>query len=52
MVYRTGYPSVASFYDVFHLNASLSDVSIDATGNFGDYITVVYGSTFRMFRQY
>jgi hypothetical protein len=52
MVYRTGYPAVASFYDVFHLNAKYDDLIIDATGNFGDYVTVAYGSILMMFRQY
>lgn len=52
MVYRTGYPAVSSFYDVFHLNAKYDDLIIDATGNFGDYVTVAFGSKLMMFRQY
>ena len=52
MVYRTGYPSVSSFYDVFHLNLKLDDVKIDATGSFGDYVTVAYMNKLFMFRQY
>jgi hypothetical protein len=52
MVYRTGLPAVSSLYDVFQLNLSYDDVLIDATGVFGDYVAVAYGSTLMMFRQY
>lgn len=52
LVYKTGLPAVASLYDVFNLNLNYDDILIDATGNFGDYITVVYGSILTMFRQY
>lgn len=52
LVYRTGYPSVASFYDVFNINARYDDMLIDATGVFGDYVTVALGSMLLMFRQY
>lgn len=52
MVYRTGYPAVSSFYDVFQLNSNFQDVLIDATGNFGDYIAVTNGTDLIMFRQY
>lgn len=52
MVYRTGGPAVASLYDVFHLNQKYDDVLIDATGNFGDYVAVAFGSILMMFRQY
>jgi hypothetical protein len=52
MVYRTGLPSIASLYDVFHLNQKYDDVLIDATGVFGDYVAVAYGSILMMFRQY
>ncbi len=52
MVYRTGYPSAASFYDVFHLNAKYDDLIVEVTGNFGDYVTVAYQSKLMMFRQY
>lgn len=35
MVYRAGYPAVASLYDVFHLWGSYNgDALIDVTGNF------------------
>ena len=52
MVYRSGYPSVSSFYDVFHLNVRHDEVLIDATGSFGDYVTVAWGNKITMFRQY
>ena len=52
LVYRAGFPSVASFYDVFHINGKYDDMLIDATGNFADYISVVMGSILMMFRQY
>ena len=52
LVYRTGYPAVSSLYDVFHLNLRYDDLLIDATGNFGDYIAVAWGSVLDMFRQY
>jgi len=28
MVYRSGFPAVASFYDVFHLNATYEDLQL------------------------
>lgn len=52
LVYKTGLPSVASLYDVFHFNLPYEDVLIDATGVFGDYVAVTYGSVLAMFRQY
>lgn len=52
LVYRTGYPSVAAFYDVFHINGKYDDMLIDATGVFGDYVSVALGSMLLMFRQY
>jgi len=52
LVYRTGYPSVAAFYDVFNINAKYDDMLIDATGAFGDYVSVALGSMLLMFRQY
>ena len=52
LVYRTGYPAVSSLYDVFHLNLRYDELHIDATGNFGDYIAVAWGSVLSMFRQY
>jgi hypothetical protein len=52
LVYKTGLPASTSLYDVFNLNLNYDDVMIDATGNFGDYITVTYGSIVLMFRQY
>ena len=51
-MYRTGYPAVSCFYDVFHLNLRYDDVMIDATGSFGDYVTVAYTNKIMMFRQY
>ena len=44
LVYRTGFPAVSAFYDVFHVNGKYTDMLIDATGNFGDYIAVTLGS--------
>jgi hypothetical protein len=52
MVYRTGLPAVSSLYDVFHLNQKYDDILIDATGSFGDYVAVAFGSILMMFRQY
>lgn len=52
LVYRTGYPAVASFYDVFELFFNYNDMLIDATGAFGDYVSVAVGSMLVMFRQY
>lgn len=52
MVYRSGYPAVSSLYDVFHLNQKYDDILIDATGSFGDYVAVAFGSILTMFRQY
>ena len=52
MVYRSGYPSVSSFYDVFHFNAKYDDFLLEVTGNFGDYVTCVFGNKIMMFRQY
>lgn len=52
MVYRTGLPAVSSLYDVFQLNQKYDDILIDATGSFGDYVTVCFGSILMMFRQY
>lgn len=52
LVYKTGLPEVASLYDVFHLNQKYDDVLIDATGSFGDYVAVAYGSILTIFRQY
>lgn len=52
LVYRTGFPAVSSFYDVFHINGKYSDMLIDATGAFGDYVTVTLGSMLIIFRQY
>lgn len=52
MVYRTGLPAVSSLYDVFHLEGKYDDLLIDATGNFGDYVAVAYGTVLMMFRQY
>lgn len=52
MVYRTGLPSIASLYDVFHLNRKFDEILIDATGVFGDYVAVAYGAILTMFRQY
>ena len=52
MVYRTGYPAVSSLYDVFHLYQKYDDILIDATGSFGDYVAVAFGSILTMFRQY
>ena len=52
MVYRTGYPAVSAFYDVYHLNLRNDDLFIDATGSFGDYITCAYHNKLFMFRQY
>lgn len=52
MVYRTGYPAVSSLYDVFHLYQRYDDILIDATGSFGDYVAVAFGSILTMFRQY
>lgn len=51
-MYRTGYPAVASFYDVFNVFFKYDDMLIDATGVFGDYVTVAVGSMLVMFRQY
>ena len=52
LVYRTGYPAVASLYDVFHINGRYDDMLISATGSFGDYVSVTMNSIFMMFRQY
>jgi hypothetical protein len=52
LVYRSGYPAVASFYDVFNVFFNYDDMLIDATGNFGDYIGIAVGSMLVMFRQY
>ena len=52
LVYRAGLPSVAVFYDVFHINGKYEDMLIDATGRFGDYVSVTMGSILMMFRQY
>lgn len=52
LVYRSGFPAVACFYDVFHLNLKYDEVLIDATGVFGDYVAVAFGSILTMFRQY
>jgi len=52
MVYRSGFPTVSSFYDVFHLNATYEDMLLEVTGNFGDYVTCAYGSNLKIFRQY
>lgn len=52
LVYRTQYPAAAAFYDVFHLNMPYQDLIIDATGSFGDYVTVADESNLTMFRQY
>ena len=52
LVYRAGLPSVAVLYDVFHINGKYEDMLIDATGRFGDYVSVTMGSILMMFRQY
>ena len=52
MVYRSGLPAVASFYDVFHLNAQYDDLLLEVTGSFGDYVACAFGSKLMMFRQY
>jgi hypothetical protein len=52
MVYRVGYPAVSTLYDVFHLYQKYDDILIDATGSFGDYVAVAFGSILMMFRQY
>lgn len=52
LVYRAGYPAVASFYDVFNIYMRFDDMLIDATGVFGDYVSVTLGSMLMMFRQY
>ena len=52
MVYRAGFPACASLYDVFNVGMKFSDMLIDATGAFGDYVSVTLGSIFQMFRQY
>jgi hypothetical protein len=52
LVYRSGYPAVASFYDVFNVYFKYDDMLIDATGAFGDYIAVAVSSMLFMFRQY
>lgn len=52
LVYRAGLPASAVFYDVFHINGKYEDMLIDATGNFGDYVSVTLGSMLLMFRQY
>lgn len=52
LVYRTGFPAVASFYDVFNIYMRFDDMLVDATGVFGDYVTVALGSMLMMFRQY
>lgn len=52
LVYRSGFPAVATFYDVFHINGKYDDMLIDATGNFADYVSVAMGSMLMMYRQY
>ncbi len=52
LVYRSGYPAVSSFYDVFNINAKYDDMLIDVTGNFEDYVSVALGSMLLIYRQY
>lgn len=52
LVYRAGLPAASVFYDVFHINGKYDDMLIDATGNFGDYVSVTLGSMLTIFRQY
>lgn len=52
LVYRTGFPAVSAFYDVFNIYMRFDDMLIDATGVFGDYVTVAMGSLLMIFRQY
>jgi hypothetical protein len=50
-VYRAGYPNAGSLYDVIPLG-SYRDMLIDVTGSILDFVTVVSGSTIRIFKQY
>lgn len=52
LIYHAGIPSVSAFYDVFHLNMKYTNLLIDATGNFEDYISIARGTILTMFRQY
>jgi hypothetical protein len=42
LVYRAGYPTVGSFYDVFPMNANYEDVIVEVTGTFADYVSIVH----------
>lgn len=43
---------MASFYDVFNVWFNYDEMVIDATGVFGDYVTIGVGTMLVMFRQY
>jgi hypothetical protein len=52
LVYRSGYPAVSSFYDVYNTEFKYEDMLIDVTGAFADYVSVALGSMLLIFRQY
>jgi hypothetical protein len=52
LVYRTGYPAISAFYDVFHVFGKYDEMLVDATGVFGDYVAVALRQTLQIFRQY
>lgn len=52
LVYRAGYPTVMTFYDVFDMNAPYADTLIDATGYFADFLVLASGSKLQVFRQF
>lgn len=52
LVYRAGYPTVMTFYDVYDMNASYSETLIDATGVFCDFLVLASGSRLQVFRQF
>jgi hypothetical protein len=43
---------VSALYDVFNLNYQTKQILIDATGVFGDYVSVAFDSILMVFRQY
>lgn len=52
LVYRAGYPTVMTFYDVFDMNAPYKDTLIDATGAFCDFLVIASGNQLQVFRQF
>jgi hypothetical protein len=52
LVYRAGMPTVATFYDVFNIDANYDDILVDVTGTFADYVLFSAGNSLTLFRQY